>query len=273
MPAPVRPFLRNTWYWTADAIDRVQGRRDSLTPPRSKSYYIGSADFRTLGQEFKRYMIDLGELGPDGRILDVGCGIGRMAVPLTEYLSPRGEYHGFDIVPTGIDWCRQNISSRFPNFHFEHVDVYNKNYNPGGSLTARTLRFPHEDDRFDVVLLASVFTHMLPSDLENYLLEVSRVLKPGGRGLITFFLLNPESLDLIEAGRSTQDFKHKLDGCLVVDVDNPEASIAYSEDDVRSMYAARGLTIAEPIRFGSWCGRHEFLSYQDIVVGIKAGDR
>ena len=41
----------------------------------------------------------------------------------------------------------------------------------------------------DVAFLTSVFTHMLPEDVEHYLDELARVLKPGGRTLITWFLL------------------------------------------------------------------------------------
>ncbi len=57
------------------------------------------------------------------------------------------------------------------------------------------------------VLLTSVFTHMLPQDMDNYLSEVARVLKPDGRCLITYFLLNPESLALIDAEESSFNFQ------------------------------------------------------------------
>ena len=38
---------------------------------------------------------------------------------------------------------------------------------------------------------------MLSADMENYLKQIARVLKPGGRCLITYFLLNPESAKLM----------------------------------------------------------------------------
>ena len=59
-------------------------------------------------------------------------GIGRMAVPLTGYLSGTEEYWGFDILADGIDWCNKNISPVFSNFHLELVDVYNRSYHPQG---------------------------------------------------------------------------------------------------------------------------------------------
>jgi ubiquinone/menaquinone biosynthesis C-methylase UbiE len=230
--------------------------------------FVGG-NFEEAGEEFKKYFIELGGLRQDERILEVGCGIGRMAVPLTSYVSREGEYWGFDIVKVGIEWCREKISSRFGNFHFQYVDVRNKNYNPLGAKHARDFRFPFEDQYFDFVLVTSVFTHMLPSDVENYLSEISRVLRVDGRCLITFFLLNAESEDLIRAGRSTWDFRHRIDGCLTVDEINPEAAIAYNEGLVRKLLANCGLRIIAPIHYGSWCQRDAFLSYQDIVVARK----
>ena len=176
---------------------------------------------------------------------------------------------GFDIVKKGIDRCQTHISSRFGNFHFQHIDVYNKCYNRKGKLRAENFRFPFKDGYFDFVFLTSVFTHMLPSDLKNYLSQISRVLKQGGRCLITFFILNEESMNLIRAGRSTLDFNYKIEDCLTVDGNNPEAAIAYNEDFVKRQFAEYNLRIIDPIHYGSWCKRDTYLSYQDIVVAKK----
>lgn len=139
--------------------------------------------------------------------LHAGCGIGRMAVPLTGYLSAEGSYEGFDIVPEGVRWCQENITPKYPNFRFQIADVHNDRYHPEGSQKASEYRFPYADGSFDFVFLTSVFTHMLPQDMENYLSEISRILRSGGRCLITFFLLNAESLKLIEMGASDLDFQ------------------------------------------------------------------
>ena len=111
----------------------------------------------------------------------MGCGIGRMALPLTGYLSKEAEYVGFDIVPKGIEWCTKNISSKFPNYHFELLDIFNKYYNPNGKLPGSSFAFPYADNYFDFVYATSLFTHLMPEDAVNYLKEAHRVLKPGGR--------------------------------------------------------------------------------------------
>lgn len=241
---------------------------NDMIPPKSLSF-VGKGDFVTIGREFRRHFIDLAGLRPEHRVLDVGCGIGRMAIPLTEYLSPVGGYWGFDIVVKGIDWCQERITPKFPNFHFRHSDVYNKHYNPDGRVRACDYRFPYEDAFFDFVFLTSVFTHMLPADLEHYLREIARVLKPGGKCLITFLLMNEESRALIQAKKSDFEFVHEMDGYFTTRPDDPEAAIAYDEEIALQFFERCGLTVEPPLRYGSWCGRKKYLSYQDIVVAGK----
>jgi SAM-dependent methyltransferase len=268
VPASVKAAFRKIYYVPVDFVDRLKGR-DGLTPPKSL-IFVGDGDFKQIGQEFRRHFIELAGLRPDERVLDVGCGIGRMAVPLTNYLSPEVEYWGFDIVKEGIDWCQNHISSQFSNFHFRHLDVYNKTYNRHGRIEAKNLAFPFEDGSFDFVFLTSVFTHMLSEDLENYLAEIARVLKTGRRCLTTFFLLNDESVGLIQGGRSTLDFRYNIEGCLTINKNNPESAIAYREDFIVELFAKYRLSVDKPIHYGSWCKRDGFLSYQDILVATKA---
>lgn len=239
-----------------------------MIPPRSM-IFIGNGDFKSTGQEFKRYFIELANMQPTDRVLDVGCGIGRMAIPLTAFLAAEGEYWGFDIVKSGIDWCCGTISPKFKNFHFQHIDVVNKTYNKDGHIQAKDFRFPFDDSSFDFVFLTSVFTHMFPADMERYLTEIARVLKHEGKCLITYFLLNDESTHLVRAGRSTLDFKYNVEGCLTTDKENPEFAMAYKEDHVRRLFDGLSLKIIEPVNYGSWCGRDVFLSYQDIIVATK----
>ena len=267
IPHFLKPTMKNIYYLPIDVIDRLKGR-DSMIPPKSM-ISVGDGDFEQIGQEFKNYFIDLVNLQPNNRILDVGCGIGRMAIPLTSYLSQKGEYWGFDIVAKGIEWCQSRISPKFSNFHFLYSDVYNKQYNKEGKVLAQDFEFPFDDKFFDFVFLTSVFTHMLPLDLENYLSEISRVLKTGGKCLITFFILNQESEGLIRSGRSTLDFRYKIYDCLTINENVPEAAIAYNEEFAKTLFEKYGLKIIQPIHYGSWCKRDKFLTYQDLLIAIK----
>jgi ubiquinone/menaquinone biosynthesis C-methylase UbiE len=265
----IKSVMRRTYYFVVDTIDLLLGRRGELTPSKRIRGFVGDGDFRKIGEEFLQYLIELGRLKPNARVLDVGCGIGRMAVPLTRYLDKGGSYEGFDMVIDGINWCRKKIAPKYPNFHFQLVDIYNKVYNPKGKCKASEYKFPYENESFDFIFLTSVFTHMLPQDMENYFSEIARVLKKDGRCLITFFLLNTESSKLIDAKLSLLDFKYKFEGCRTIDKSTPESAIAYDERFIRVLYKKYRLNIVEPIHYGFWCGRKKFLSKQDIVIAVK----
>lgn len=240
--------------------------RHSLTPPRHLVKYVGGS-FKEVGESFLGYLVDLADLRPTASVLDVGCGIGRMAVPLTRYLGTSGSYQGFDIVPVGVEWCQSRISPRFPNFEFRLADIYNDRYNPGGTIAARDYVFGYETGSFDVAIATSVFTHMLPDDVGNYLRETARVLRPGGRFLVTAFLMNDEARAALAGGASGDlTFRFDRGDHLVERAEVPCAAVAYPEDRFRALLASNGLRVIEPIRFGSWSGRADHLSYQDVVI-------
>ena len=146
-----------------------------------------------------------------------------MALPLTRYLSPQGEYYGFDPTVESVRWCTEHITRRYPNFHFELVDLHNEFYSPSGKYRPEDFKFPYEDNSFDFVFLTSVFTHLFPDALRNYFSEVSRVLRSGGRSFITYFLLNPDSVALTDAGKSSLNFVHQLKDCWTAYPGNPGA--------------------------------------------------
>jgi SAM-dependent methyltransferase len=247
-------------------VDLLLGRRrNELVPPHYLNF-VGDGDFEKTGDEFLGYFVGLGGLRPDHRVLELGCGIGRMTRPLTKYLAS-GSYEGIDIVPRGIRWCQSHYR-RYPNLHFQLADVQNPAYNRGRQLRSTEYRFPFNDNEFDFVFLTSVFTHMLRDDMTHYLREISRTLHPNGICFITFFLLNEESRKLTSAGQSSHDFRFPLDGCWTADERVPENAIAYDEGDVRKIYAQSSLAL-ENLRYGAWCGRGEYLSYQDVLIARK----
>ena len=248
-------------------VKRLAMNRNGLLPPDKLLPIVGAGDFRQVGESFLNILVENGRLQPNDKVLDVGCGIGRIAIPLTTYL--KGDYEGFDIIADGIEWCRKEISTRYPNFHFRLADIHNKEYHPSGRYTAAEYKFPYGDGEFDFVFLISVFTHLLPPDLENYFSEIARVLKPGGRCLISYFILNMESMKLVHAKLSRRDFRYGGGVFRTINKGNPEAGIAYHEPYIRSLYNKNSFQIVEPICYGSWSGRKKFLSYQDIVVAEK----
>lgn len=267
----IKPFvsiLRRVFHFIPDRIELLLGKRDRLIPPKWM-LYVGPGDFKAIGEKLLGHFIEPGGLKPGDTVLDVGCGIGRIAVPLTGYLKDGGSYEGIDIVADGIRWCKKNITPLFPNFHFYLANIYNETYNPKGKYKASEYKFPYEDETFDFVFLTSVFNHMLRQDIENYLSEISRVLKKGGRCLTTLFLLNKESLHLIDLKQSDFDFQYPFEGYRVNDKEKPGDAIAYDEAYIRQLYKNNNLEILEPIHYGSWCGRETCLCYLDYVFAFK----
>jgi len=258
------------FYMGVDLKERLLNQRDKLVPPMKLRRLVGStsiSDFKSVGKDFLKCFIELGELKHNDKVLDVGCGVGRIAVALTQYLNEEGIYEGFDVDAEQVNWARKNIAPEFPNFHFRFVDIQNSNFNPKGKDAATNFNFPYPDNHFDFVFLTSVFTHMLLKEIERYLSEIVRVTKPNGKVLVTFFLLNKET----EISKQNAfDFKYKIgDGVFTVDSITPESAVAYDEQLIRDLYKNHKLTVTEPIYYGFWSGRKSCLNGQDIVIARK----
>lgn len=265
---PYHKIVKPAYYYIIDTYEIILSRKDELKPPR-KMIFVGDGNFKQVGEEFLQLFKNLCNIEPSDRILDVGCGIGRMAIPLTKYLGESGSYEGFDIVDSGIEWCKKNISTKYPNFKFQLADIYNKSYNPSGIYKSSEYKFPFHNDDFDFVFATSVFTHMLSQDVENYVSEISRVIRNDAKFLITFFILNSESLTLLNQGKGDLSFNFDIDpNSMTISKENPEDAIAYNEAYIFYIFSKYNLNI-ERIHYGSWCNRKNFLSYQDIIVGKK----
>jgi len=260
-------IVRRIYFLPVDLFESLTGKRPAGIPPRGL-IFVGYGDYIRQGQKFLQYFREYGELQPHHHVLDPGCGIGRMAYPLTSYLSAEGSYDGFDIVRTGIDWCNRNISTRYPNFRFKHIDLYNKLYNTSTKTTAKEFDFPYNDNSFDFIFLTSVFTHMMPEEVSNYIAQVSRVLKPGGNCLISFFMVNEESESLMEQRPTHMNFPIRKGFYRLHSQQVDTANVAYDESWVRAQLAASGL-VTRSVHYGEWCGRTNFLDYQDIVICSK----
>ncbi len=99
------------------------------------------------------------------RVLDVGCGSGRVLASLLEWGAQPDMLYGVDLLPDRIAEARE----RFPNLHFRCAN-------------AEHLDFP--DAFFDLVLLFTVFTSILNKQMAcNVAREVTRVLNPHVRGM------------------------------------------------------------------------------------------
>jgi len=246
-----------------DAVFRsVTGRGD--WPPYSLRSFVGGArDFDRVGISFLDEFWRLGLLRRGTRILDVGCGCGRIARALARDRQVQEleiSYTGMDIDRASIEWCRRHITPVNGRFVFYQADCFNRSYNPQGSTAADGYIFPHPDATFDLILLTSVMTHLLEPDVYHYLAEASRMLAPGGVAYTSFFLY--ESLDDAATGAARHGirFPFPRGACAVNREDYPTNAVAYDEPYVRRTVAELGFEIIEPTLYG----------IQDVILLEKA---
>jgi ubiquinone/menaquinone biosynthesis C-methylase UbiE len=246
----------------------------SLVPSVEKLYDGSSSaeQFVAFGEGFVRSILfPRAGLQPHDIFLDVGCGNGSVARALTTQLGLAGRYEGLDVDRSSVSWLQEHYE-KYPAFHFTHANVYNKMYNPSGPVTADGYRLPYPDESFSIALLKSVFTHMLPADVRHYLQEIGRVLRPGARAVITYFLLNDESRRLVMRDQDEVKMRFDWNGdplCRVANLEVPEHAIAHDETRIRAFTAGSGFTVSE-IVFGNWCGRPSVLGLQDLMILIKS---
>ena len=265
-------MMRSSMVRVRGLLGRRPGVEELIPPKSSLPRYTRKGDFKKAGQRFLELAVDAG-LGPNDRVLDLGCGVGRLAVALSAYLDDRGRYVGLDTDRKSIELCNEWIGSRLEQFSFVWADVFNTTYNRRAEAKAAQYRFPFEQDAFDFVFSNSLFTHLVPDDARNYFSEIGRVLKPGGTTLNTIFLLNRESLIQIGKGESKQGVLHEFGPLArVKQPSRPEAWIALDEEFVRQAHDDAGLGI-ERVRYGSWSGREATgpgFGQKDIIVAHKS---
>src|SRR5687768_14342625 len=78
-------------------------------PVPPQELFTARDDYLAVARRMFDLLVDLGSLAPDHRVLDVGCGAGRLATPIARFLGPDGSYEGFDNSAERIAWCEENI--------------------------------------------------------------------------------------------------------------------------------------------------------------------
>ncbi|HYC60576.1 MAG TPA: class I SAM-dependent methyltransferase [Thermoanaerobaculia bacterium] len=238
----------------------ITGKTEKGLPPLRLRGDVGHGDFRSIGAASRKLLIRHG-LQPGDRVLDIGSGIGRVAIPLTEYMSREGSYEGFDVTRSWVRWCRRNITPAHPNFRFSHARVSNTHYGRGG-VDPSEFHFPYPDASFDFAFAMSVFTHMTLDGVRNYIAEAHRVLRPGGTLVASFFFAEKDLRDV------TLNFSVDRGSYRLLSESDPDWAIAFAPEMIDEFLpiASWRDRLIEP---GNW--RHYASDeFQDIVVVRKA---
>lgn len=226
-----------------------------------------SPHFDRIGQHFTKLLIEHAGLNKNTRILDVGCGTGRMAKPVLNIVD-QGKYEGIDVNKKYIEYCKRT----YKNSSFQHMDIYHDEFNPNGSLDLMNCKFPYEDNQFDIAFAVAVFNHFHTKWVFRYIAEMTRVLKPKGILFATFLILNSLSMQAMESQAITAKalrFEHKTPDSWHKFKDRLLVNVAIPESGLRQQCIKCKLMIKEPIRYGEWCGSPLAITGHDVLVAIK----
>jgi SAM-dependent methyltransferase len=247
-----------------DLADRLVRTRRGLAalPPysvriRSASMVgeFGGVRWTNNADQLKLNLIAHAGLQPGDRVLDVGCRAGRAALALARYLAP-GNYVGFDVDPVSIRACQR--SPELSGFQFFVADVQNQVYRRNGATSGADYTFPLDDGSFDLVFLASVFTHFLEDDCANYAREIMRVLALGGRAVVSIYLRTRFTAS------QPHRFDHRSGSAHVEYPELPTKLVSYELAEFEQWFS--GCTV-RPL-LGRWRrdGQEQMSEWQDWVV-------
>ena len=123
------------------------------------------------------------------KIVDFGCGHGKLAPVSVFFTHPEGEYLGIDIQESYINYCRRKYV-QLPRVRFHVSKDYNPLYSPQQQNAVADSKSYGEDwpviaESIDVVIAISVFTHLREADAFGYINKIYDILKPGALAILT----------------------------------------------------------------------------------------
>jgi SAM-dependent methyltransferase len=262
--------LRTAALWMAEPLDilhrRLTGR--SHLPPLWLRRHVGSvASFERSAGEVSVALALLGLTHESDTVLDVGCGCGLMAYEFQRILGPAGRYVGFDVHASAVRWAKRHFAAD-ARLRFEIAELKTP-YSERFRTPVVDYRFPLDDAEADFVLAKAVFTHLLEPDARHYLAEVRRVLKPGGRALITLLLLDAPRAEA--APPLPPLFRFPFGGLhfrWIVEA-KPTAVVGVDRGYFLSMIADGGLRLRATYD-GSWRGLRLAPSREDTLILERA---
>lgn len=144
------------------------------------------------------------------KVLNIGCGAGDLENYVLKKQKKNLQWVGVDISPKSLKECREN----FKNAKFELGDI---------------LKLKYKDESFDIVILSEIMEHISPKNTFRALKEVNRVLRRGGR-LVVSIPVNEGLPEMVKRG------------------ENPNAHVrAYTKSIVMTELALSGFLVMDPV--------------------------
>jgi SAM-dependent methyltransferase len=210
------------------------------------------------------------------RIVDFGCGHGKLAPVSVFFTHPDGEYLGIDIEESYIDFCRRQYS-QLPRIRFHVSQDFNPLYSKqrqgtGAGNKSYGADWPVAAESVDVVIAVSVFTHLQETEAFGYISKIYTILKPNAVAILTcqiveeprkqpgfIFNYNPFLISLFKYSTPLPSSYNWF----TCNLELPESGIAMNMTGLNSLI--QGKFNIELIMRGSATGGSDPLS-QDVVV-------
>ncbi|HYQ70372.1 MAG TPA: class I SAM-dependent methyltransferase [Gammaproteobacteria bacterium] len=234
-PSVNRDIAEITAYWDAHPLGRQYVKDDSIQPGSAEFFehirpWMSFYKFPWIKDRLEREAALL----QGKHLLEIGCGMGFDSV---EFLKRGVRVTATDLTPTAVKIARQHFAVE----GLEAVDVREEN--------VRKLSF--DDGTFDAVWARGVLH--ATGDTREALAEIHRVLKPGGRAIISHFYRRPSWMYWISLlGRENIEFKEE----------DPPVNDFLTEKEVLDMF--EGFRVVET-------AREHYRALPVARTGFKAG--
>ncbi len=206
---------------------------------------FGGERFLVLGKQIANLLKTYALVNNKSNVLEIGCGCGRTAFALVDELDA-GTYTGMDIERISLESCMKNKYLKDKGFKFDYLDIFNAEYNPQSTNKADEYKFIYEDSSFDNIFLISVFTHMMETDVKNYIKEISRMLNNGGTCMLSTFLM--------DQGRETNGFSFPFNegATYYYNQSIPEVAVGYYLDFFKNEFEKNQMKLVDEPLLGLW---------------------
>jgi len=196
IPKPQRDRLRDKLTTLRIGNNTYENLYESYAREVTAEQVVGHGDFDLAGRT-QLALLQIEGLQPEHALVDLGCGIGRLAVHVIPTLVG-GSYIGVDISETMLKRAKARIAQAVPN--------------PPCLVTWIKQTTPHftlPENSVDMMCAISVFTHMEPEDAYRYLKAALKVVKPGGRFIFSCTPLTTAIGKTIFLNSAKLDLKHR----------------------------------------------------------------
>ncbi|MEY2576050.1 MAG: hypothetical protein QOF80_1537 [Verrucomicrobiota bacterium] len=251
-----------------DIFEAMQAEKINGVP---LSDVVGGGNPESVASEIVSVLTGHVDLGAKRLVLDVGCGCGRIAAGLTQFLAGTSDYIGVDIVPGLVEFGRKFITPRYPRFKFLLLDEGNFTYDAmrpkGSAIDLRKLSEASPTGSVDLAISISLFTHLDYAAALGMLKNVSRMLASGGQAFITIFVVDAEARRNIESDTTGFRFAHRTpSGELAAEkLEEPTFAVGYGVEKMDELVDSVGLRRERWIR-GYWSQGNSGETFQDALI-------